>query len=76
MALFVFLLDFGTLPTMWHDWLIYWTLELVRHCGIIGFSMGPWNFSSNMTLFVFLLDFGTVPRKWHYWFFYWTLELV
>ena len=76
MALFVFLCDFGTVPTIWHYLFFYWILELFRQCGIIGFSMGPWNFSSNMTLFVFLLDFGTVPTTWHYWFFYGTLELL
>jgi hypothetical protein len=55
---------------MWHDWFIYWTLELVRQCGIIGFSMGLCNCSDSVPLFVFLLDFGTVPIMWHYFFFY------
>ena len=67
----IFLLDFGTVPTLWYFsiWLwnsadivvflfFYWTLEQCRHCGI----------------FVFLLDFGTVPDIVVFLFFYWTLE--
>jgi uncharacterized membrane protein YhaH (DUF805 family) len=46
---------------MWHDWFIHWTLELVRQCGIIGFSIEHWNCSDHVALFVFLLDFGTLP---------------
>jgi hypothetical protein len=75
LALFVFLLDFGTLPTMWHDWFIHWTLELVRQCGIIRFSMGLWNCSDSVPLFVFLLDFGTLLTIRYYLFFYWILVL-
>jgi hypothetical protein len=33
-ALFVFLLDFGTVPTVWHYLFFYWTLELFRQCGM------------------------------------------
>jgi hypothetical protein len=57
-ALFVSLLDFGTVPTVWHYWFFYWTLEIFRQSA----------------LFVFLWDFGSVPRLWHYLFFHFTLE--
>jgi hypothetical protein len=52
----------------------YWTLELIRQCGITGFSMGLLNCSDSVPLFVLLLDFGTVPRVWHYWFFIFQLD--
>ena len=60
-ALIVFLLDFGTVPTVWHYWFFYWTLELFRQCGIICFSIGLWNCPDSVALFVSLLNFGTVP---------------
>ena len=75
MALFVFLCDFGTVPTIWHYLFFYWILELFRQRGIIGFSMGLWNCYKHMTLFVFLLKFDNVPTLWYYLFIYWTLEL-
>jgi hypothetical protein len=62
MALFVFLLDFGTVPTMWHYWLFYGTLELFQQYDIICFSIGFWNCSDNVALLVFLWDFGTVTN--------------
>ena len=61
MALFVSLLDFGTVPTVWHALLLCWTLELFRQCGIVWFSTGLWNCSDSVALCVSLLDFGTVP---------------
>jgi hypothetical protein len=33
-----FLLDFGNVPTVWHHLLFNWTLELFREFGNIGFS--------------------------------------
>ena len=55
----IFLLDFGTVPTVWYFsigfWncsnsvvFSYWILELFQQCGI------------------FLLDFGTVPTVWYF----------
>jgi hypothetical protein len=38
-ALFVFLLDFGTVPTVWHYLFFYGSLKLFRQCGIIGFLL-------------------------------------
>jgi hypothetical protein len=38
----------------------YWTLELVRQCGIFGF--------------IFLLDFRTGSTVWYIWF-YFAIEL-
>jgi hypothetical protein len=74
-TLLVSLLDFGTIPTIWHYLFFYWTLILFRQSGIICISIGLWNCSDSVTLFVFLCDFGTVPTVWYYLFFYWTLEL-
>ena len=67
--LFGFLLDFGTVPTVWHYLFLYGTLELFRQCnifllfyvtlelfqqfGIICFSIGLWNCSDSVALFVF-----------------------
>ena len=67
-ALSVFLLDFGTVPTVWHYLFFYWTLILFRQCGIIYFSVGLWNCSDNKISFVFLLDFGTVRECGIIWF--------
>jgi len=41
-ALFVFLLDFGTVPTVWNYLFFYGTLELFQQCGIICFSFCYW----------------------------------
>jgi hypothetical protein len=41
-VLFIFQLDFGTVPTVWHHLLFNRTLELFRECGIIGFSFFYW----------------------------------
>ena len=60
-ALLGFLLDFGTIPTVWHYCFFY-------------FSIGLWNCSDSVAVFVFIWDFGTVPTVWHYWFWYETLE--
>jgi hypothetical protein len=48
------------------------TLELIRECGIIWFSIGLWNCSDSVALFVLIWDFETVLTVWHYLFFYWT----
>ena len=39
MTLFVFLLDFGTVPTKWHYWFFYGTLELLQTYDIICFPI-------------------------------------
>ena len=59
--LFVFLLDLGTVPIVWHTLFFYMTLDLFRQYGIICFSIGLWNCSVIVALFVFVLKFGTVP---------------
>jgi hypothetical protein len=75
--LFVFLLEFGTVPTVWHYLFsyLYWMLELFRPCSVICFYMGRWNCADNVALFVFIWDFGTVTTVWHHLFIYWTLEM-
>jgi len=74
-ALFVFVLNFGTVLTAWHYLFLYWTLKLFRQCGIICFSMGLWNYSHSVALSIYLLYFGTDQTVWHDCFFYGTLEL-
>jgi hypothetical protein len=90
-AILCFLLGFGTIPTVWHYWFFYWHLELIRQCGVTGFSMGLpncsdsvpllvfymglWNCSDSVAFFIFLLDFGTAPTVWRYLFLYRTLQL-
>ena len=61
MVYFVFLLDFGTLPTVWYILFFYWILELIRQCGIFCFSIRFWNSFDSVVYFVFLLDFRTLP---------------
>jgi hypothetical protein len=70
--LFGFLLDFGTVPTVWHYWFFIFLLGFgaVATVWVIGFSVGLWNCFDSVPLFSFLLDFGTVPTVWHYCFFY------
>jgi hypothetical protein len=54
----------STVPTMWHYLFFYWTLKLFRQCGMLGFSIGHWNWSDSVALLVFLWDFGgTVPKS-------------
>jgi hypothetical protein len=65
-ALFVFLLDFDIVPTVWHY------LFLLDFGTIICFSMGFWNYSHSVALSVYLLYFGTDQTVWHDFFFYGT----
>jgi hypothetical protein len=61
-ALIVFLLDFGTVPTVWHYWFFYWSLELFRQCGIIGFSIELWNCSNHVALFEITLQCRNISK--------------
>ena len=80
---FVFLLDFGNVPTVWYFLFFYWILEMFRQCGIFCFSIGFWKCSDSVVFVVFLLDFGNVPTVWYFFlvflldflFFYWILEM-
>jgi len=76
-ALFIFPMDFGTVPPVWHHLLFNWTLELFESVALLvfHFSIGLWNCSDSVALFVFLLGFGTVATLCYYLFSYWTLEL-
>ena len=71
----VFLLYFGTVPTVLHFVFFYCILELFRQCGIFCFSIVFWNYSDSVVFCVFLLYFGTVPTVRHYLFVYWNLEM-
>ena len=74
MALFVLLLDFGTVPTVWNYLFFYRTLELFRQYGFISFSIGLWYCFDSVVSFVYLLDFGTVPTVWHHLLFNWNFS--
>ena len=71
----VFLLYFGTVPTVLYFVFFYCILELFRQCGIFCFSIVFWNYSDSVVFCVFLLYFGTVPTVWYFLFFYCILEL-
>jgi hypothetical protein len=58
-ALLIFILDFGTVPRVWHYLFLYGTLELFREYGILCFDMGLWDYSHSVALLMYLLDFGT-----------------
>jgi hypothetical protein len=73
MALFVFLCDFGTIPTVWHHLFFDRTLELFRQCEML-FLLDIWNCSDSVASFAIQLNFGTFPRVWHYWFFIFLLD--
>ena len=62
MALFVLLLDFGTVPTVWHYCFFHFSIEL-------------WSSCDSVALLVCLWVYGTVLTVCHYLVFYWTLEM-
>ena len=53
---FVFLVDFGTVPTVWYFLFFFLAVRF-------------WNCSDSVVFFVFLVDFGTVPTVWYFLFF-------
>ena len=60
----IFLLDFGTLPTVWYFYFFilflrffYWRLELFRQCGIFCFS-----FYSGRMVFLYFIIYITTSR--------------
>ena len=59
-ALFVFLLDFDIVPTVWHYF----------------FLLDFGTVSDSVNIICFLWGFGTIPTVWHYRFIYCTLELI
>ena len=67
---FVFLLDLGTVPTVWYFLFFYQIQGLFRQCGIFCFSIRFRDCSDSVVFFVFLLDLGTVPTVWYFLFFY------
>ena len=74
-TLFVFLLDFDIVPTVWHYLFLLDFGTVSDSVHIICFSMGLWNYSHSVALSVYLLYFGTDQTVWHDCFFYGTLEL-
>jgi hypothetical protein len=75
MALFVFLLHFGTVLTMWHYLFFIFQLDFGTSLTLwyYLFLIVLWNCSDSVSLFVSLLDFGTVTNIWHHLFSYWNL---
>jgi hypothetical protein len=49
----VFLLYFGTIPTVWYFVFFYCILELFRQCGILCFSIVFWNYYDSVVFCVF-----------------------
>ena len=74
-TLFVFLLDFDIVPTVWHYLFLLDFGTVSDSVHIICFSMGLWNYSHSVALSVYLLYFGTDQTVWRDFFFYGTLEL-
>ena len=62
MTLFVFLLDFDIVPTVWHYLFLLDFGTVSDSVHIICFSMGLWNYSHSVALSVYLLDIGTDQR--------------
>jgi hypothetical protein len=54
---FVFLLEFGAVPTVRYLLFSYWSLELCLQCGICCFSIGVWSCSYSVVFVVFLVEF-------------------
>ena len=71
-TLFVFLLDFDIVPTVWHYLFLLDFGTVSDSVNIICFSMWLWNCSDSVALLVFLL---TLSDSVHYLFFYGTLDL-
>jgi hypothetical protein len=59
-GMFVFLLDFGPVPTVWHYLFFYWTLDLFRQRGIICFL---WDFGPVPTIMSHCQNISKVPYK-------------
>ena len=59
-TLFVFLLDFDIVPTVWHYLFLLDFGTVSDSVNIICFSMWLWNCSDSVALFVFLLNFAIV----------------
>ena len=65
MALFVFLYDFISVPTVWHYLFLLNFGTVSDSVNIICFSMRLWNYSHSVALSVYLLYFGTDQTFWH-----------
>ena len=50
---FVFLLEFGNVPTVWYFLFFYWSLEMFRQCGIFCFSIGSLEMFRQCGIFCF-----------------------
>jgi hypothetical protein len=76
-ALLVFLWVFGTVLTVCHYLVFYWTLEMFRQCGIIGFSFVYWTLELfwQCDIIWFSIGLWKCSSVWHYLVFYWTMEL-
>ena len=70
MVFVVFLLDFGSVPTVWYFLLFYWSLELFLQCDICCFSITVWSCSYSVIFVVFQLEFGAALTVWYFFFFF------
>ena len=71
----VFLLDLGTVPTVWYLLFFCQIVERFHLCGISCFSARLQNCSESVISLVYLLDFGTFPIVWYLLCFCQILEL-
>jgi hypothetical protein len=73
---FVYLLDFGTVPTVWHNWFFIFILdfETVPTVWHYYFVYGTLMLLRQCGIICLSMGFGTFPRVWHYWFFIFILN--
>ena len=76
MVIFVFLLEFGAVPTVRYLLFSYWSLELCLQCGICCFSIGVWSCSYSVVFVVFLVEFELFLQCGIFSFFVFLLDFV
>ena len=54
----IFLLDFGTVATLWYFLFFYWILELLRQCGIFCFPLNYELFAIPADIFIMTMGYG------------------
>ena len=73
MVFFIFLLEFGAVPTVWYFCfsIRVWSCSYSVVFFVLFFSIRVWSCSYSVVfIVVFLLEFGAVPTVWYFLFFY------
>jgi hypothetical protein len=75
-SLFGFLLNFGTVPTVWHYWFFIFLLdfETVPTVWHYYFVYGTLMLFRQCGIICLSMGFWTFPKDWHYWFFIFILD--